>query len=84
MNNDAIERDEALEATVRQERPVDPDKMCQISVFISERVKTALMRAGSERRMSMGKYAGLLLSRAADLHNAPPKNARSQIGGLTA
>ena len=86
MNNEAIERDEALEETTKINRPYDPDKMIQISVFISERVKRALMQAGSARRMSMGKYAGLLLNRAVDpSFNAPPKKAHPlRRKGLTA
>ena len=77
MNNDAIERDDALEETTKVNRPYDPDKLCQISVFISERVKMALMKAGSARRMSMGKYAGLLLNSAVDpsLNSPPEKSA---------
>ena len=74
MNNDAIERDEALEETMKTPRPVDPDKTCQISVFVTERVKQTLMPAGAALHMSLGRYAGLLLTKAAAESplNAPP------------
>lgn len=77
MNNDAIERDDALEDTTKTPRPVDPDKPCQISVFVTERVKRALMAAGAARRMSLGRYAGLLLTKVAESSlNAPPRKMR--------
>ncbi|MBQ7547673.1 MAG: hypothetical protein IJT41_11995 [Clostridia bacterium] len=65
MNNDAIERDEALEETTKTPRPVDPDKTCQISVFVTEHVKQTLMTDGTVLHMSLGRYAGLLLTKAA-------------------
>ena len=76
MNNDAIERDDALEDTTKTPRPVDPDKPCQISVFVTERVKRALMTAGAARRMSLGRYAGQLLAKTAGSPlNAPPEKS---------
>lgn len=86
MNNEAIERDEALEETTKINRPYDPDKLVQVSVFIPASVKMALMRAGSEKRMSLSRYAGQLLAKAAGSPlNAPTKNARPlRRKGLTA
>ena len=76
MNNDAVERDDALEETTKTPRPVDPDKTCQISVFVTERVKRALMTSGAAQRMSLGRYAGLLLTKAAvSPLNSPPEKS---------
>lgn len=87
MDNNAIERDDALESTVRQNRPIDKDKMTPITVYITNGVKMAIMRAGAERHMSMCKYAGLLLNQAIDpVHNPPPEkcaDADRRAEGMT-
>lgn len=79
MNNEAIERDEALEEISKQERPYDPDKLCQFNITCREGLKRAVMAAGAARQMSAGKYAAILLANALGdpALNAPPEKSTS-------
>ena len=79
MNNEAIERDEALEEVTKQERPYDPDKMCQFNIICREGLKRAVMAAGAAHQMSVGKYAAILLANALGdpSLNVPPKKSTS-------
>ena len=82
MSNDAIERDEAMEEISKQERPYDPDKLCQFNITCREGLKRAVMAAGAARQMSAGKYAAILLANALGdpALNAPPENSTSAHG----
>ncbi len=88
MNNEAIERDEALEGTTKVKRPYDPDEMVQFNITCRAGLKRAVMEAGAKKRMSAGKFAAVLLANALGdpaLLMPPPKNARPlRRKGLTA
>lgn len=78
MNNEAIERDEALEETTKGKRPYDPDAMIQFNITCRAGLKRAVMEAGAKHRMSAAKYASVLLANALGnpaLNSPPEKSA---------
>lgn len=85
MNNEAIERDEALEDTTKVKRPYDPDALVQFNIMCRAGLKRAVMEAGAKKRMSAGKFAAVLLANAlgdsALLMPPPEKRAPEQREG---
>ena len=87
MNNEALERDEALEDTTKVKRPYDPDAMVQFNITCRAGLKRAVMEAGAKKRMSAGKFAAVLLANALGdpaLLMPPPKKELPSRGRVPA